>query len=731
VTPKKRELINLHEILRGRRYDNGVICTYSYDSLFFEEYCLEKFNCLVDNGNLTVITDEGIYEQAILGPASEKPKQANIRYLLHPISVPGAFHAKLFLFASRDRGRLIIGSANFTSPGITSNAEMVKYYDFEVNKDEFFLPIFQEAYAFLVELNNRYASTTLSSNLRALSRDAPWLTSEPRAPALTYLRLLHNLDTPLWDQLVSHTTAPIDAIFILSRYFDSTPQVLTKLQADLSPKRIELFTQNGITTLSPDWLRHPLSRDGIVRVFLCTYGGEEHLSPLHAKAIALETANECIFAFGSANFTTPAMFLAASRGNIETVMEIKALPGQINLRDLLDPDGSAVHLTDEHQLQSAAGQNSFPTAGKYSIRLLEATLIEQKILLSMDELEDKEYQNLAAVLSFDDNSRRSLALLKEGSSYCASCSGELVQRLGESSTVVQVEASRPDGTTAKSNPLLIINLIDIHSGQNLKRERNIKEAEENAEQFLAVLRELINSDEEHDLIVFLSYCDIPVIEASKPIFKRAARPAWDGGAGMRHLGERNLTLFTTVHEAAVSFVDHHYGKLQRHVTYGSINGIPNFMHIFLAIGSIIRSQLDRLLRGFEATLQPLSTHDWFVYRRYVDIYFEKFQDVLDCLSNEYLPKMSRDYGTNEVVKRLDPDFALLNEICHDILMFRPRIEALRSSTIKVMTPSGGAVTPRYFECVLNEARWPAVAHNIETMLATVGKIMNSHSEGVG
>ena len=720
---QSRSRINLHEILRAKRYDNAIVCTYVYEPAFFEEYCLEKFKCFLDNGNLTVITDHHMYEQTILRPASDRPRQANIRYLLHPVSVPGVFHAKLFLFASKERGRLVIGSANLTRPGITSNAEMVAHYDFELNKDEIFLPIFQEAFGFVVELNNRYPNSALTANLQALQRDAPWLSHHADTGALTGIRFIHNLDTPIWDQLVSYTTAPVNAVFVLSRYFDSEPGLITQLDTELSPRRIVIFTQNGITTLSPAWLRHPLAREGTVRIMMCTYGDEDHRSPLHAKAIALQTDKECVLAFGSANFTTPALFRTAEQGNIEVLIVIRAAAKHLNIETLFDPDGSSSELTDESHLQSATQQDPYQVTETYSFRLLEATLIEQTMILVIDGLDDDHHEGLCARLGFDDDSGRSLVVAKENDQYVALCSGDIVKRLGESSTVVQIEASRDDGAVVRSNPVLVTNLIDIQSGQSLRRERQIRGAEQSTEQFLVVLQELISLGDEHDLLVFLNYCDIPIAEAIRPPSVRAARPVWDGGKGMRHLGHKNLIVFVDVHDAALHFVDHHIRKLKHHVNYGSINGVSNFMHILLAIGSVIRSQLDRLLEGLEAARQPISVHDWFTYRQFIDLYCQRFESALQCLRHDYLPRVAKDYGANEVAKRLDSELAHLDELGAQVLGFHSRLESLRGSTMRVGTPSGALVTPQYFECILNEMRWPVFAESVESMLATVDNMM--------
>src|SRR4051812_41973128 len=103
---------DLHEALNERSYDHAVICTFEFNAPFFEDYCLDRLSSLSNNGNITVILDRGIYEKAILGFDSQRPVKANIRYLLHPIAVPGVFHPKLFLLVSKNKGRLIIGSAN-------------------------------------------------------------------------------------------------------------------------------------------------------------------------------------------------------------------------------------------------------------------------------------------------------------------------------------------------------------------------------------------------------------------------------------------------------------------------------------------------------------------------------------------------------------------------------------------------------------------------------------------
>jgi len=72
MSSKRTVRLDLHESLRAHSYDHAIILTYRFDPVFFEEYCLQKFNSLSHNGNITVIIDRNTYDEAILGPVSER-----------------------------------------------------------------------------------------------------------------------------------------------------------------------------------------------------------------------------------------------------------------------------------------------------------------------------------------------------------------------------------------------------------------------------------------------------------------------------------------------------------------------------------------------------------------------------------------------------------------------------------------------------------------------------------
>ena len=150
--------LDLHGRLKKHAFEHALITTYNFGARFFEDYALENFKSLQDNGNISVLLDEGEY-QDLLKAAGENaesfPKQANLRYLLHPIRVPGVFHPKVFLLAGKRRGLLLIGSANFTQDGLGSNAELVAAFDYEEEKNEAALALFQSALRFFEQLAER------------------------------------------------------------------------------------------------------------------------------------------------------------------------------------------------------------------------------------------------------------------------------------------------------------------------------------------------------------------------------------------------------------------------------------------------------------------------------------------------------------------------------------------------------------------------------------------------
>lgn len=710
---KNATRLNLVEALDEKSYDHAVICTYTFDAPFFEGYCLERLASLA--GNVSVLVDSGVYEHVITGDPSIRPKKGNIRYLLHPIAVPGVFHPKLFLFTGRDRGRLILGSANCTRAGVSSNAELVGCYDFERGENDRLLPLFHASYGFLLRLSHRFPGTQLQDNLQELLSAAPWIEPEDESIPEAQFRLLDNLDNALWDQLRAEIEAPVDSVHVVSRYFDDSPHILDRVLNDLRPSKVVIYTQNGITSLTPEWLDHHSVVDGNTEIRLCRYADDERRAqPLHAKGVVVQKGRDRWFAFGSANFTSPALLRSASERNVETIILLgPAVNRGLDPERLFDPLGSAVRLESKADLRTSSRVDEEPRPAGYDIHLSEALLDGE--LLRIEAAIPTQITELTATINTYEGYVMTLrSCVVEDTSLTFNVPPEALGGFSESAVVKLIGVNR-DRSQAESNPVLVINILDIDSGASARRQRHIYDAQKSAAKFVSVLNSLLRGKNEQPLIDFLNLCDIPLAYDSASRLIRRAKPVWDGGVGMRALGERNLKFYAKLHDAAMWFCERHLRKLQRHAKQPSPGSVANFLHIFLAAGSVLRAQLERLTQGFEARSGPLDSGEWAACRAHADAYFDVFEKMTDCLLNAYVKPMQRLYDPSQIKEEFLPDLEPLGGLYDDMLAFRPRIDRIR-------TLSSPLKPPGYFHSVLSEKAWPRYERRARE---SIGSVMNA------
>lgn len=710
---KKTHRLDLLEAFDERAFSHAILCTYTFDAPFFEGYCLERLASLT--GNISVLVDRNVYERAILSDSSARPKRANLRYLLHPIAVPGVFHSKISLFVGRNRARLILGSANCTRAGLTSNAELVGCYDYDLSGDDFLLPLFRASYGFLQRLGERFPGEQLRENLEALLSDAPWIEPIDELSTNGDFRLLDNLDQSLWDQIRTEVVAPVDAVYVVSRYFDRNPKLLDRIANDLRPAKIVIYTQNGITSLTPDWLDHKSVANGRTEIWLCRYADDEQRTqPLHGKGILIQKGSDRWFAFGSANFTSPALLASARTGNVETLLWLGPAINRSLDHSIFDPQGSAVRLTRKIELQTCELEDKlyYPT---YDICLSEASLDENA--LSLNAAVPDGVIGLTSVISTYDGYEMNLRSGQmKGTSVVFQVPPEALGRFNDSSAVVRLVGRRTDGSQAVSNPVLVTNIQFVDGELTARRRRHIIDAQQSAPKFVNVLNDLLRGTDEQSLIDFLNLCDIPLTHNSPALHLRRAKPIWDGAAGMRALGERNLQFYSVLHEAAIYFCERHLRKLQRHAKQPGLGGVANFLHIFLAAGNVLRAQMERMTQGLEDRGAPLSSDEWFACRTHADAYFDVFARMNDCLLNSYVIPLKRLYDPLQIRDEFRPDLQPLRELSDAMLAFRARVEKLRSTASSLRSAN-------YFHSVLGESRWPRYEHKTKESIASVMKAL--------
>jgi hypothetical protein len=210
-----------------------------------------------------------------------------------------------------------------------------------------------------------------------------------------------------------------------------------------------------------------------------------------------------------------------------------------------------------------------------------------------------------------------------------------------------------------------------------------------------------HSRKNHDALkVFLSFCDIPITLAPRPMLRHRAE--WSIRDSMRSFGARNFQLCRDLHEAVLQFCDRHMRKLRRHITDRDIDGVPNFVHIFLAINALLRSQIERAVQGLEARDGLVSTDEWAMCRELCNVYYDRFREITSCFWTEYLEPMRNEHPEVNFHELLAPDLDAIKETAADMLAFRDRIEALRKS--KCILQATGAPYG-YFYSIMAPEPW--------------------------
>ena len=201
---------------------------------------------------------------------------------------------------------------------------------------------------------------------------------------------------------------------------------------------------------------------------------------------------------------------------------------------------------------------------------------------------------------------------------------------------------------------------------------------------------------------------------------------------MRSLGQSNFNVALNLHELTLRFCERHFRKLARHVSNRSPEGVGNFLHIALAIGGVLESQIERALTGLEAR-EHVVPDDWGRFRSICDAYFAKSisRTHKAYVGVAYLSKMMCDYPAKRIREAFEPELQPLTDLGHRMLQFRDRVEALRLS--KCLGAGGQQSKPySYFQSVFSEQRWPHYSGSLQTIQSLIFDTVkgNTSSEGV-
>jgi hypothetical protein len=385
-------------------------------------------------------------------------------------------------------------------------------------------------------------------------------------------------------------------------------------------------------------------------------------------------------------------------------------------RRLFDPSETATDLVDASQLQTERRDPRPMADSQPPIRLHEPSLTDRWLTCRCTMLAVlPESAQLWAVLTSSDGGESRFRLACSGEDFVGALDDAAERRCAEGTTLIHVEAAVRDAPSFISNHMFLVNLKDIGSGRSQRRERRIREAQRSAAQFAAMRDELLQLDDTDALKTFLTRCDIPLISAARPYGFRGARPPLEATDAWRTLGDRNLREYASLHDAAMGFCERHLHRMRRHCDHPSITGIPNFMHIALAIGNVLWTQVERAIVGLETTRSPLTVEAWYEHRQRLDKYLSTFAKVVGTLDDEYAPALQRRFKSAVTREAIRPDLEPPTQLCAPFLRVRDRVEACRMGVLRVRARTAELVVPPVSDTnILDASRWSAWSRVIRT-----------------
>lgn len=294
-------------------WEHCVILTYGADLPFFENALLRQFHASCRNK--LVLADGRQFQEACVSYAEARMVRGlNRQYVAEGIRSHKAAHAKMILLASRNAGRLLVGSGNLNQDGYASGGELFVEYEYGTRGTES-LGAFLTAREVLEAVVERGSvGPQARRRIQYLTENVPWLFGA--APSADR-PVRHNLDRSFLDQLREALgDEPVSEAWVLSPFFDEGLKALTQFIDVLQPAKVNLLVQRGRTSVDPAELEK-LKRRMQGKLHVVPFVAEPESLYVHAKMYLLESRRRAVCLVGSPNLSQVAFLGSGPQANIE------------------------------------------------------------------------------------------------------------------------------------------------------------------------------------------------------------------------------------------------------------------------------------------------------------------------------------------------------------------------------------------------------------------------------
>lgn len=291
---------------------------------------------------------------------------------------PGlVFHPKIYLLVNQKKCKLVIGSGNLTIPGFFTNKEIFSSNEIDLGEREG-AQVIGLVVSMLDELAiNRGFRSETNSALKLALANLPKGTEE-QAFDLGEGIFLHNLRSSLLEQIDELLEDSLTGLTVISPYFDTDNRILNRLAEKYDFKSYTLITQDVYNNLDIGSVRRIAAKHGLKCELKQLYFTSDKKYRNHAKLIIFHTKNYDYVLWGSANFTTAALDLTASKGNFETGM-FQRTGKDWWVNQFIDEEITLKPL-DESEFNSSPS-DVYPDVPGTPLRLLDASLTTSSLVL--------------------------------------------------------------------------------------------------------------------------------------------------------------------------------------------------------------------------------------------------------------------------------------------------------------------------------------------------------------
>lgn len=366
--------------------------TFQLDLKLFDQFLLRRLGH--EPLNAVVLCDEDVLSDT-LDQLSEVDRHvaanANRRYLLRGMRVPsgGRFHPKTYLFSSRRRTILLVGSGNLTRSGLDRGAETFAEFDAGVEADQ---PIIRAWAAWISELVDARGDPILRRRYEHLRATLPVLVGSTDQDVF-----FTNATRSFADVLDGLRPRDVTELHVCAPYFDERAQALRALIKRVAPSHAVHVYLGSRPSVDGEALRSTLTSCG-VRVTVYNF---DPVRFVHAKLVGLVAPGDSVLVCGSANLSHAALdrvyHQSGSWGNCEAIVVKRGTGDEV--RAAFCPPGSTLIEIELSDVAEFKYQSDDAPVAPRRLRILSAVLDdERRIVLRTETAVDAEMR-----LQIDDD----------------------------------------------------------------------------------------------------------------------------------------------------------------------------------------------------------------------------------------------------------------------------------------------------------------------------------------